>query len=256
MIHIRAGHGTLSFLVPQEDGTMAFHPYAVKGGMSLAANLREAFKEHDFLRTNQGKAVLHVCTPVVLIPKEDYEDTEEYDVEAVYGSILTGHKGEEKIVTEIPDLDVYALFSVNRDMKMVVSDNFHDVEVCNVMVPVWAHLYKRYYQARQKRKLFAYFHDKKVDICSYEQRRLHFANSFDAQHAHDALYYLLFVWKQLGMNQTEDEMFVVGDMPHKEWLMERLKSYLKNVHTIIPSASLNRSPLSQIDGMPFDMMLG
>lgn len=235
---------------------MAFHPYAVKGGMSLAANLREAFKEQDYLRSNQGKAVLHVTTPVILIPKEDYEDTEEYDAEAVYASVLTGHKGEEKVTDAIGELDAYALYSVNRDLKMVVSDNFHDVKVMNVMVPVWVNLYKRYFQAGQKRKLFAYFHDKRVDICNFEQRRLHFANSFDAQHAHDALYYLLFVWKQLGMNQQEDDLFVIGDVPHKDWLMSRLEAYLKNVHIVNPSVALNRSALAEIEGMPFDMMLG
>lgn len=221
----------------------------------MAANLREAFKEQDYLRTAQNKAMLHVCTPVVLIPEEDYEDTEEYDAETIYASVLTGHKGEEKVIDKIPELDAYALYSVNRDLKMVVSDNFTDVIVENVMVPVWVNLYKRFYQAGQKRKLFAYFHDKKVDICNFEQRRLHFANSFDAQHAHDALYYLLFVWKQLGMNQKEDDLFVLGDIPHKEWLMNRMNAYLKNVHTINPSVILNRSALSEIEGMPFDLML-
>lgn len=221
----------------------------------MAANLREAFREQDYLRTNESKAVLHVCTPVVLVPKEDYEDTENYDAEAVYSSVLTGHKGEEKIIVEVPGMDVYALYCVNRDLKMVVSDNFQDVEVRNVMVPVWVHLYKSYYQSGQKRKLFAYFHDKKVDICNFEQRRLHFANSFDAQHAHDALYFLLFVWKQLGMNQQEDDLFVIGDVPHKDWLMNRLRTYLKNVHVVNPSAALNRSALAEIENMPFDLML-
>ena len=252
---IQAGNGTLSFLVPGDDGTPSFHPYTVKSGMSLSANLREAFREQPYLQSHFSKAVLTVCTPVVLVPREDYEETEDFNTEAMYGSVLTGHKGEEKIMREIPELDVMAVYSVNKDLKMVVSDNCENVDVMNIMLPTWRHLYKRYYQNGERRKMFAYFHDKCVDICSFEQRRINFANSFDAQHAHDALYYLLFVWKQLGMNQREDDLFLIGDMPHRDWLMNRIATYITRTHTVNPVADLNRSPLANIKGMPYDMML-
>lgn len=251
---VRAGNGTLSFLVPEADGTPSFHPYPVKSGMSLAANLREAFKEQPYLRTTFHKAVLTVCTPVVLIPREDYLDTENFNAEAMYSSVITGHKGDEKIIREMEGLDVMALYSVNRDLKMVVSDNCEDVDVVNIMVPTWQHLYRRYYQNGERRKLFAYFHDKRMDLCSFEQRRICFANSFDAQEDHDALYYLLFVWKQLGMSQKEDDLFIAGDVGQRQWLTERLAKYITKVHIIDPNIDLNRSPLASIKDMPYDMM--
>lgn len=252
---IRAGNGTLAFLVPEEDGTKAFYQYPVKSGMSIAANLREAFKEQTYLNRPFKKALLMVNTPIVLIPREDYEETENFDAEAMYSSVLTGHKGEEKIIKELPQFEAMALYAVNRDLKMVVGDNCQMVDVTSVMMPIWEHLYKRYYINGNKRRMFAYFHDKCLDICCFEQRRIHFANVFDAQHSHDAIYYLLFAWKQLGMRQQEDELFVLGEMPDKEWLAQRLKVYIANVNMISPSASLNRSALSQIEGMPFDMMV-
>ncbi|MBQ0074545.1 MAG: DUF3822 family protein [Prevotella sp.] len=249
-IIIRAGQGTLSFLCGEE-----YHQYPVKSGMSISANLREAFREQPYLQQPIAKAILKVTTPVVLIPKEDYLDTADFDADAMYSYVLTGHKGEVKIIKELPELEAVALFSVNSDLQMVVGDNSHDVEVENVMLPVWKHFYSNYYQMGQRRKMFCYFHDRQMDICSFEQRRLKYANVFDAQHAHDALYYMLFVWKQLGMNQTEDDLYVIGDMPHKDWLMERLKAYLSRVHEIDPKASLNRSPLAEIESMPFDLMV-
>lgn len=258
---IRAGLGSLAFLLKGDDGTNDFHPYKVKGEMSLAANLREAFKEQSYLQIAeqaenvQRKARLMVSSPVVLIPMDDYNNTPDFDVEAMYSGVISGKKGEEKIVREVAELNAMAIFCVNSDLLMVVRDNFADVEVQNVSLPVWQHLYKRYYQSGQRRKLFAYFHDKTVDVCQFEQHRVRFANSFDATHAHDALYYILFVWKQLGMDQQEDALFVIGDMPHEDWLRGRLETYLSRVHTINPNADLNRSPLAQIEGMPFDMML-
>lgn len=256
-VKIRAGQDSLAFLMREADGSRSFHPYQIKTGMSVAANLREAFKTEEYLRDSIDHAELMVATPVILLPVDDYNvlSDEQLTTEDVYSSVMTGHKGEEKIVVPIDDFDAVGIFTVNSDLHMVVADNCKEVTVSNVICPVWQHFYGRYYQSGQRRKLFAYFHDKAVDVCQFERGRVRFANTFDATHAHDALYYILFAWKQLGMNQAEDDLFVIGDMPHEQWLRGRLSTYITRIHDINASASLNRSPLADIEGMPFDMMI-
>lgn len=254
-VHIRVGQGTLSFLVEDGDGKRAYHPYDVKEGMSIAANLREAFRTEPYLRDAGDRAVLSVATPIVLIPLVEYNDMANFDAEDMYGCVITGHKGEVKVTAPVEQLDAVAVFPVNNDLRMVVGDHFHDVEVRNVTIPVWEHLYNRYFRTVTHRRLFLYFHDKKVDVCCFETHRLRFANVFDASNDHDVLYYILYVWKQLGMNQRDDELHIVGDLTPDAWLVSRLKTYVARVYFINPSASLNRSPLADIKGMPFDLML-
>ena len=48
---------------------------------------------------------------------------------------------------------------------------------------------------------------------------------------------------------------MIGAMPHEQWLRGRLATYVTRIHDINVSASLNRSPLAEIEGMPFDMMI-
>lgn len=255
-IKIRAGQDSLAFLTKEADGSRAFHPYQIKTGMSVAANLREAFRTEEYLRDGIDYAELMVTTPVILLPVDEYNNLdEELTTEDLYSSVMTGHKGEEKIVRPMDDFDAVGIFTVNSDLHMVVTDNCKEVAVHNVIYPVWQHFYNRYYQSGQRRKLFAYFHDKSVDVCQFEHGRVRFANTFDATHAHDALYYILFAWKQLGMNQAEDDLFIIGAMPHEQWLRGRLATYVTRIHDINVSASLNRSPLAEIEGMPFDMMI-
>ncbi len=254
-IIIRAGRGTLAFLTKEDGSEAVFHPYVVKSGMSLAANLREAFKEQDWLAGGAANAQLLVTTPVVLLPLEEYQDNEAFDAESIYSGVITKCKGDEKVLQEVRSVDAMSIFAVNRDLRMVVGDNCDNVEVGNVTLPVLHHFYSRYYQSGQRRKLFAYFHDKMVDLCSFDSQRIRFANTFEATHAHDALYYILFVWKQLGMDGHEDSLHVIGEMPHEQWLRGRLQSYLSNIYDVNPVADLNRSPLAEIEGMPFDMML-
>lgn len=245
----------MSFCLPNADGTVQFQPYTVKSGVSMAANLRTAFKESEMLSGRDDRALLSVVSPVVLVPVDEYMDQENFDADTLYNHTFKGREAEEKIASVIPDLNAVAVFAVNKDLKMVVEDHFGDVRVQNVMQPVWTHLYRRGALVSQRRKLYAYFHDGKMDVFAFQQRRFRFANSFDAKHAHDALYYLLFVWKQLAMSNEDDELHVVGKSEHMDWLIGRLKTYLRRVYTINPVADLNRAPVSMVEGMEYDMML-
>lgn len=234
---IRAGHGTLSFTVSDGAGNATVYPYAVKSDRSLPANLREAFKEQQFLRALErdggGKilydTVLMVASPVMLVPDDIEIDTTPASIDAAYGEIITGYKGEEKFLRSIPELRVKAVFAVDSDLLLVANDNCSHVTVDNVMAPVWTERYLSEYQNDGHHRLFAYFHDKKVSVFSFEQHRIHFANTFDAVHAHDALYYIMFVWKQLGFSQEEDVLYLLGTMPHADWLATRLKTYVRRI---------------------------
>lgn len=252
---IRAGNGTLNFLLPYEDGRVDYTPYTVRSGVSMAANLRQAFRDAAILQDHGQKVLLSVSTPVMLIPMDEYQEEENYDADLLYNTSFIGHESDEKIRSILPDLNSVSVFGVNKDLKMVVEDHFSDVRIQNVIQPVWTHLYKRSALASQRRKLYAYVHDKSIDIFSFQQRRFRYANRFDATHQHDVLYYLLFVWKQLAFNNEEDELHIVGNIDNREWLLNKLKTYLRRVYNIHPSSELNRSPVSQIEGLDFDMML-
>ena len=252
---IRVGNGTLSFLLPHEDGRVEFSPYTVRSGVSMAANLRSAFRDADMLADHGSKALLSVCSPVVLVPMDEYMDDEEYDVDTIYSETFVGHSSDVKERSILPDLNAVAIYGVNKDLRMVVEDHFKDVRVQNVMQPVWTYLYRRSSLNGRRRKLYGYFHDKRIDVFSFQQRRFRFANSFDAAHLHDALYYLLFVWKQLAFDNEEDELYLVGDIPDREWMVNKLRSYLRRVYMVNPSSELNRLPVTQIEGVDFDMML-
>ncbi|MDO4958150.1 MAG: DUF3822 family protein [Prevotellaceae bacterium] len=252
---IRVGYGTMSFCLPNADGTVEYQPYTVKSGVSMAANLRTAFRESELLRGRDDRALLSIVSPVVLVPIDEYMDQENFDVETLYNHTFTGREHEAKVASVIPDLSAVAVFGVNKDLKLVVEDHFGDVRIQNVMQPVWTHLYRRSTLVGQRRKLYAYFHDNKVDVFSFQQRRFRFSNTFDAVHAHDALYYLLFVWKQLALSNEDDELHLVGKSEHMEWLITKLKSYLRRVYTLNPVADLNRAPASLIEGMEYDLMI-
>ena len=70
---IRVARTTLSISTISADGTVDFIPYVVKSGVSMAANMREAFKTEAALQKSYAKAVVMVDTPVLMVPADLYE---------------------------------------------------------------------------------------------------------------------------------------------------------------------------------------
>ena len=72
---IRIGRSTLSFSQPTEDGTdVLFEPYVVKSGVSMAANLREAFKTSELLMNPLKRVRVVLDTDVLMVPIEYFDE--------------------------------------------------------------------------------------------------------------------------------------------------------------------------------------
>ena len=252
---IRVAKHSLSFLKPTPEGQLVHFPYTTKSGMSPAANVRVAFREHDVLVKDTSRVLLSLVSPVLLMPIDEFMDNENLDMTALYNHPFTGHEHEEVVHSVLPDLSAVAIFAINKDVKLVATDNFNDVRIQNVMQPVWSHLYQRSLLVPQRRKLYGYFHDGLLDIFSFQQHRFRYSNTYEVAHAHDAMYYLLFAFKQLALDAEADEIHLVGEMPHGEWLLAKLRQFVKRVYTLNPVADLNRSEASRIKNLEFDMML-
>jgi hypothetical protein len=251
-IIIRIGQSHLSFsaLDPmQADDPVTYEPYVMKSGISLSANLREALSEADLMQMDYKKAVALIDTPVLLIPIEQFEED---NVETMYLHAYPRKEMGMVLFNVLSDLNAVAAFAISKDLNTVLRDNFIDIQMMPVMSPVWRHLHQRSFTGNRN-KVYGYFHDRKLDIFSFHQNRFKFCNSFDASRAHDSLYFLLYVWKQLQLEPEHDELHIVGEIPEQEWLLNELRRFLKNAYVINPVADFNRHPVTAIKAMPYDL---
>ena len=249
---IRISKQSLSFAAvqPSEETTFSFEPYTVKSGISMAANIREAFRNVDLLAKQWDRVMVVADTEALLIPIDEYQQE---DQETLYHHAFTHHQGDKILSTVLPSLSAVMLYSMNKDLLQVIEDHFPDVRYTHVCASVWQHFHRRSFTG-MNRKLYGYFHDKKVDIFAFTQNRFRFYNRFDTNNPQDAVYFLLYVWKQLGMDQQKDELYICGQLPEEQTLIENLQKYLRKAYTVNPSAEFNRAPLTQIKGMPYDLI--
>ena len=252
-IVIRIGQHHLSFLSVNTDGTdqpINYEPYVVKSGMSMAANLREALKGAGLAKMGVNRAMVMIDTPALLVPVEIFE--EEKMAVMYYQSFP--HKEQELVLYNVlPDLNAVAVFAMNKDLKTVLDDNFSDLRITVAMSPVWRHLHRRSFTGARA-KLYGYLHDQQLDVFAFQQNRFRICNTFEVTHANDALYFIVYVWKQLRMDVLHDELHLSGEVPEEEKLMKELKMYLQKVYLSNPAAEFNQAPATKVKGMPYDLM--
>ena len=252
LLTIRVGRNALSFttLDPTNlEEPIVYEPYTVKSGISMAANLREAFKEMTGVRKMEKVQVL-LDAKVLMMPIEQFQES---DIEQFYFHSFPQNSQLSVTYNVLPDLNAVAVFGINKDVRLVLRDNVPGAQAIHLMSPVWHYLHTRSFTGHRS-KLYGYFHDKQIEIFSFHQNRFKFYNNFDASQSHDALYFLLYVWKQLNLQPEHDELHLVGNIPEREWMLQELKRYLQNAYAINPTAEFNRAPATQIADMPFDLM--
>lgn len=250
-LNMRISRNTMAFAVSDHTAVnqVVFEPYIVKSGISLAANLREAFKDSALLNRGYQRAQVLIDSPVLMIPLQEFDEAAK---ETLYHHAITGLEGCVVLHSVLPDLNAVAVFSINKDLKLVIDDHFEDVRFVHLVQPVWSLLYQRSHTGMH-RKLYAYFHDKRLEVFGFDKNRFRFCNTFDAAHSRDAVYFVLYAWKQIGLDAQNDELYIAGDIPDREWTIDALRTYCRKAYLINPVAEFNRAPVTQIKGMPFDL---
>ncbi len=247
---IRVGQNSLTFVHKNAEGKFVYLPYQTKNGISIAANLREALKDES-LDLNSWKRVLVLLdSPTIMVPIEEYDERSK---EVIYRYSVTGQENCAVLATILPSVNTVALYSLNKDLRMVLTDNFSDIKIHPVCASVWQYLQRRSNTGTNE-KIYAYFHDNKMDVCSFKKNRFRFCNIFKATTANDAAYYILAAWQQLGMNAKKDDVFLLGNFNSTDQLIDELHKFVENVYKIKATADFNRQQLTLIDGIQFDLI--
>ena len=73
---IRISRNSLVFasINNESGGAISFYPYVLKSGISMAANLREAFRTEDILRESYSRILIMIDSPTLMVPLEEFRE--------------------------------------------------------------------------------------------------------------------------------------------------------------------------------------
>jgi hypothetical protein len=222
---LRIGTSEILMVLPYGDRITASESatFVRKSGMSATANLREAFKTCPLLQQPFSGIQVLADAPTMLVPEEEFRDGES---QALFDHVYKGFEYYQKASSELPELHSTVVYAIEKDILTVIGDHSEHYQILPTSLPVWRYMH-RHEQGKNRRKLFAYFHDEKIDVFSFSHNRFIFANTFKVDNEHDALYFILYTWSQMKLDSEKDELHMIGDVLNRRWLSERINQYLR-----------------------------
>ena len=231
-IRLRSGGLSFSAYSPSVSESFFYRDVEFDRTRPYVSSLKECFFENDFL-TWFYKQVNVVCvtSQYTLVPASVFQEKQKAGLLAFTFSSPEGRC----LSNELKDEPAELVFGVDEDVYEFCSRSLVNPRFVHHVGPLLS-LWKKQSRARLPRQLYVVLHRRRMDVACYAQGNLLFVNSFEYEHTDDILYYILYVWKQAGLNQEKDQLLLAGESSSRMRVLERLRAYLRHVKPMeIPS---------------------
>ena len=237
-LSIRLSTDGFSFSIynPLGNGTFSFYERAVDPSLSLTANLRQALREEEWLGSSFRRVnVLMANKRFTFIPLEFFEDEQ---IETVFYHNHSRQENELVQYNILRNNNIVVLFGMDKSTCSLLCEQYPNIRFYSQASP-----FIEYFATKSRlgncRKMYVHLRKETVNIYTYERGRLTFANLFACKEVNDRIYYILYIWKQLGMEQERDELHLTGELSDKEQLLPELRKFIRQVFIMNPAANLD-----------------
>lgn len=232
-LSIRLSTDGFSFSVynPLLDSSIDYQRHwKLETALSFTANLKKAFKEVECVAYNYRRIqVIIDSRRFTFMPQELFQEEN--------ASLLFYHnfpKTENELVLHntLNQYNKVILFGMDRSSYNCLKEQFPEARFFSMASLLFSHFIEKN-RLGNHRKLFVHLTPKEMDVFCYDKGQLLLANTFKCQETNDQVYYLLYLFKELGLDQMKDEIKLTDTLTQgKESLVKELRRFVQQV-TII-----------------------
>jgi hypothetical protein len=122
-------------------------------------------------------------------------------------------------------LDIYNVFAFQRDLVSMISLHFNKTIFLNQTTPFLIHIASRQ-EVLSKPAVFVGLNSGFFDLAAFDGGKLGLYNTFQYANESDLLYYVLYIYKQLGYDAQQVPLFISGEQCSRMSHFEILKQYI------------------------------
>lgn len=250
-LSIRLRSGGLSFSVysPCIGESLYYKEVDFDASRSAFDSLKEFFFAHDFLSWNYKKIyMVCVSSKYTLVPTEMMSAKR---TTALYSFNCEQQTGR-CLSNTIKEAQTDIVYTMDDQMYEFCSRSLVDPQFVHYMAPPLA-LWSKQSVLKKYTSMQVVVHDKLIDIVCISPEKLLFVNTFEYHQIDDIVYYILYVWKHVGLAQADDTLFLMGNLLLCNRIIQLLQVYLKNIERMeIPSEAYLIG--GDIARLPFDLI--
>ncbi|MDR3140234.1 MAG: DUF3822 family protein [Tannerellaceae bacterium] len=252
IMSIRLWPGGLSFSAhnPNEPKSYIFRNIDFDRNIPYSTSLKEVFFANECLVWPYKRTcVLSVTPHYTLIPGELFSEKQKNEWLAFNFTSHEKHTLSDSIGKE----DVKIVYDIDEEVYEFCSRSLTNPVFVNYLTPQLI-VFQKQSQAEKSGHMFVVIHENRVDISCFSEGSLHFVNTFTFDRPDDILYYTLYIWRKMEMNQLQDQFSLAGDSSLCGKLTQSLQVYLQHVSPIeIPSEAYLMG--GEILQAPMDLIL-
>ncbi|MBR5298092.1 MAG: DUF3822 family protein, partial [Parabacteroides sp.] len=159
-----------------------------------------------------------------IIPKEIFQEKYRTKLLTFATSTIEKHCLSNTLKNEQAEL----VFGIEDEVYEFCSRSLVNPSFVHHIVPILPLLEKLSCNCLPK-QLFVNLHHRSIDVIGYIQGTLVFVNSFEYNQMEDIVYYVLYVWKQISMNQQSDQLTLLGEFSVCQNLNKILRDYIQYI---------------------------
>lgn len=250
-LSIRLSADGFSFFLhtPSQEDSFTHIQYATKSTISITANLKNAFQSEDVLKRDYQRVNIILCdSRYTIIPVEEFDEDK---AEEIFCYNYPEETGTMVMHNVLPKNKAVILFSVDKNTEQLIREHHPNCRFYHQMTSVAEHFFEKSYVGSTL-KMFVYQHERCSDIFVFDRSRLQFTNTFPNRETDDSIYYYLYIWKQLGLSQENDEMHLVGNLRDRKRLLTELRKYVRKVYLIDPAMEFENQKIAEKEDVAYD----
>lgn len=221
--------------VKEESDSSTPYIYKVDESLSITANLKQAIDKLEWL-SYRYKAVNIVITTqrFTIVPLDFFEDEH---AESIFYHNFQSIDNEVVEYNIIQKNNAVVLYGIDKALLTMIYNLFPEAQVKVQATSLIEHLTLQNYHKSQQQMLCLVAKDS-IILAAMNHHNLLLCNSFSCSHTSDRLYYILHCWKQLGMDQQNDELLLAAHLEETDALKQELERYVSHITAITPHFDL------------------
>lgn len=243
---IRLWPGGLSFLgaIPSEKDTFFYDSTTLDKTKPYIQALKDVFFEHAFF-TYPYKETSIICTGTqyTMVPETVFEEAHK---EQLMNFIFSAPEGKTRYQS-LKELEAVLLFSINLDVYDFFSRSLVNTKFIHAMSSLLL-AWRKQNLVSYPKQLYVSLHEDTMDAACFDRGALLFVNSFPIEDRTDVIYYLLYIWKQLKLNQVKDQLCLSAEPAVFSDLKDTLQNYLLQIEP------LDKYRVDALTKVPADVM--
>ena len=250
ILTLYAGTDRFSFSIydPEEAGSYFYGKPTDENHADAFSVFKEAFFEQAFFSLPFRKIWIMYRTPTfAFVPNEIYKDNDKEDFMQL---LFTENEGIT-LNHIISYTRISVLYQIPEDIHRFMIRSFVNPEFIHYSAPVIAYFLEEVKKA-DFRRMIVILQEKGLDIFCFSGNTFLLGNYFPCKGLSDALYYILFTWKQLQFNQLNDYLHITGNVAFKDELLNKLAPYLQQIRQLAVSPAVHFEGVNT-ETIPFEL---